>query len=165
MGWSRALDLRDQENEGHTQRVTETTVRLARAMGVDEAQIGPHSPRCAPARHRKNGVPDYILHKPEELTPEEQEIMRRIPSLPTTCSSHCLTHPRWIFPTVTMKNGWHGLPAALKGEAIPLAARIFRRRRRLDALHSDPALPAGWPGEKVLEHIRGLSGTISTPGG
>ncbi len=165
VGWSRALDLRDQETEGHTQRVTETTVRLARAMGVDEAQIV-HIRRGALLHDiGKMGVPDYILHKPEELTPEEQEIMRRHPQF-----AYDMLFPiAYLHPALDIPYCHHekwdgtGYPRGLKGEAIPLAARIFAAVDVWDALHSDRPYRAGWPGEKVLEHIRGLSGTHFDP--
>ena len=70
-GWSHALDLRDKETEGHTQRVTEMTLRLAKAMGIDEAELV-HIRRGALLHDiGKMGVPDNILLKPGELTEEE----------------------------------------------------------------------------------------------
>ena len=80
-GWARALDLRDHETEGHSRRVTEMTVRLARAMGVDESKIV-HFRRGALLHDiGKMGIPDAILRKPGPLTAEEWEVMRRHPSL------------------------------------------------------------------------------------
>ena len=80
-GWSRALDLRDKETEGHTQRVTEMTVRLARAMGIADAELV-HIRRGALLHDiGKMGVPDSILLKPGPLTDEEWVIMRQHPQL------------------------------------------------------------------------------------
>lgn len=78
-GWSRALDMRDKETEGHSQRVTEMTLRLARALGVKKEELV-HVRRGALLHDiGKLGVPDGILLKPGPLTPEEWEIMRRHP--------------------------------------------------------------------------------------
>src|SRR5215216_1601075 len=76
-GWSRALDLRDRETEGHTQRVTDMTLKLARKMGLSEERL--ILIRRGGLLHDigKMGIPDYILHKPEELTKDEQNIMRK----------------------------------------------------------------------------------------
>ncbi|HVF99734.1 MAG TPA: PAS domain S-box protein, partial [Chloroflexia bacterium] len=78
-GWSRALDLRDKETEGHTQRVTDMTVRLARAMGVGEAGVLQIQRGALLHDIGKMGIPDSILLKPGPLTEEEWEIMRRHP--------------------------------------------------------------------------------------
>lgn len=79
-GWSRAMDLRDRETEGHTQRVAEMTVSLARALGVPEADLA-HLRRGALLHDMgKLGVPDTILLKPGPLTDEEWEVMRRHPT-------------------------------------------------------------------------------------
>lgn len=78
-GWSRALDLRDKETEGHTQRVVELTLRLARTMGLDEAEWV-HVRRGALLHDMgKMGVPDAILLKPGALTDEEWKLMRKHP--------------------------------------------------------------------------------------
>src|SRR4026208_2511722 len=78
-GWSHALDLRDRETEGHSRRVTELTVKVARAMGVNESQLI-HIRRGALLHDiGKLGIPDHILFKPDRLTPEEWEIMQKHP--------------------------------------------------------------------------------------
>src|SRR5207237_2912987 len=78
-GWSRALDLRDKETEGHTRRVTEMTVRLARAVGISEAEITQIRRGALLHDIGKMGIPDSILMKPGPLTDEEREIMCRHP--------------------------------------------------------------------------------------
>jgi PAS domain S-box-containing protein/putative nucleotidyltransferase with HDIG domain len=79
-GWSSALDLRDRETEGHTQRVTEMTLRLAREMGVNESDLV-HVRRGALLHDiGKMGIPDSILFKPGPLTDGEWQIMRQHPS-------------------------------------------------------------------------------------
>ena len=78
-GWVVALDLRDRETEGHTQRVTEMTVRLARNLGCTDEEIL-HIRRGALLHDMgKMGIPDEILQKPGPLTEQEWEVMRRHP--------------------------------------------------------------------------------------
>ena len=78
-GWSKALDLRDKETEGHTQRVTELAIRLARSMGVDEAEIVQIQRGALLHDIGKMGVPDGILLKPGALTEEEWVMMKKHP--------------------------------------------------------------------------------------
>jgi len=78
-GWSRALDLRDHETEGHTQRVTDMTLRLARKLGLSEERLVFIRRGVLLHDIGKMGIPDHILHKPEELTEQEQQIMRQHP--------------------------------------------------------------------------------------
>ncbi|MEK6758186.1 MAG: HD domain-containing phosphohydrolase [Deltaproteobacteria bacterium] len=164
-GWSRALDLRDKETEGHSRRVTEMSLRLARAMGVsreDQAHI-----------HRgallhdigKMGIPDNILNKSGKLTDAEWEIMRRHPEYayellsPVEFLRQALDipychHERW---------DGKGYPRGLKGEQIPLLARIFTVADIFDALCSDRPYRPAWPRKKALEHISSLSGVDLDP--
>jgi putative nucleotidyltransferase with HDIG domain len=164
-GWSRALDLRDEETEGHTQRVTELTLRLARAMGVSEVELV-HIRRGALLHDiGKMGVPDRILLKPGPLTAEEKEVMRRHPQYaydmlwpiehlrPALDIPYC-HHERW---------DGSGYPRQLKGEQIPLAARIFAVVDVFDALTSDRPYRPAWPREKALEHIRRQAGRHFDP--
>lgn len=164
-GWSRALDLRDEETEGHTQRVTDLTLRLARAMGVGEAELV-HIRRGALLHDiGKMGVPDRILLKPGPLTEEEKEIMRRHPQYayemlqpvehlrPALDIPYC-HHERW---------DGSGYPRRLKGEQIPLAARIFAVADVFDALTSDRPYRPAWSREAALEHIRQQAGKDFDP--
>ena len=164
-GWSRALDLRDKETEGHTRRVTDMTVRLARAMGIDET--GMVHIRRGSLLHDigKMGIPDAILLKPGPLTKDEWEIMRLHPVyayellspiafLRTSLDIPYCHHEKW---------DGTGYPRGLQGEEIPLAARIFAIVDVYDALRSDRPYRTAWPEEKVLQHIRSLSGTHFDP--
>ncbi|MGC8855769.1 MAG: GAF domain-containing protein [Anaerolineae bacterium] len=154
-GWSRALDLRDHETEGHTQRVSELTLRLARAMRIPEHQVI-HIHRGALLHDiGKIGVPDSILHKEGPLTPEEWEIMRQHPRL-----AYDLMNPIvYLRPAVDIPYCHHekwdgtGYPQGLKGEEIPLAARIFAVADVFDALTSDRPYRKAWPVEQALQYI------------
>lgn len=164
-GWSRALDLRDKETEGHTQRVTEMTLKLARYMGMPEEQLV-HIHRGVLLHDiGKMGAPDSILLKPGPLTEEEWEIMRRHPQLAYD----------WLAPISFLQQAleipychhekWNGMgyPRGLKGEEIPLSARIFAVADVWDALTNDRPYRKAWSKEEALEYIRGNSGRHFDP--
>ncbi len=164
-GWSTALDLRDKETEGHTQRVVETTIKLAERMGIGSQELV--NMRRGALLHDigKMGIPDRILLKPDTLSDEEWMIMRMHPIYayqmlkPITYLGSALDipychHEKW---------DGTGYPRELEGEEIPLAARIFSIVDVYDALTSDRPYRAAWPKEKALNHIRQLSGTHFEP--
>ena len=164
-GWSHAMDLRDKETEGHTRRVTELTVQLSRAMGIREEQIV-HIRRGALLHDMgKLGIPDYILHKPGKLTDEEWVIMKQHPQF----AYDMLSSIDYLRPALDIPYCHHekwdgsGYPRGLKGEQIPLAARIFAVIDVWDALTSDRPYRAAWSHEKTLAYIRDLSGTHFDP--
>jgi putative nucleotidyltransferase with HDIG domain len=164
-GWSRALDYRDKETEGHTLRVTELTLHLARAMDLPESELV-HIRRGALLHDiGKMGVPDAILLKPGPLTDEEWTIMRRHPQI----ARDLLAPIAYLKPALDIPYCHHekwdgtGYPRGLKDDEIPLAARLFAVVDAWDALRSDRPYRAAWPEEKVLEHIRSLAGTHFDP--
>jgi PAS domain S-box-containing protein len=164
-GWARALELRDKETEGHSQRVTELTVRLARRMGLGEAQLA-HIRRGALLHDiGKMGIPDSILLKPGPLTDEEWEVMRRHPRY----AYDMLAPVAYLGPALDIPYAHHerwdgsGYPRGLKGEQIPLAARIFAVVDVWDALRFDRPYRAAWPAEQVRARIRELSGIHFDP--
>lgn len=164
-GWSRALDLRDKETEGHTQRVTEMTMWLARAAGIAEAELV-HVRRGALLHDiGKMGVPDQILLKPGSLSAEEWVIMRSHPSL-----AYEMLHPIvYLRPALDIPYCHHekldgtGYPRGLKGDEIPLAARIFAVADVWDALRSDRPYRPAWSEEKTRAHMESLKGTHFDP--
>ncbi|NTW97124.1 MAG: HD-GYP domain-containing protein [Oscillochloris sp.] len=165
VGWSRALDLRDQETEGHSQRVTEMTIRMAQAVGLSEADII-HVRRGALLHDiGKLGIPDAILHKPGPLSDEEWVIMRKHPEY----AYEWLVPIEYLRPALDIPYNHHerwdggGYPRKLAGTAIPLAARMFALADVWDALRSDRPYRKGWPIARVKEHIAGLSGSHFDP--
>ena len=164
-GWARALELRDQETEGHTRRVTEWTVRLARAMGI-EGEALTHIRRGAMLHDiGKMGIPDSILLKPGPLTEEEQEIMKKHPIY----AYEMLSPIEYLRPALDIPYCHHerwdgsGYPRGLKGQEIPLAARIFAVVDVWDALRSDRPYRSGLPREEALNYIRAQSGRLFDP--
>jgi putative nucleotidyltransferase with HDIG domain len=164
-GWSRAMDLRDQETEGHTQRVTEKTVLLARSLGLPDEDIL-HIRRGALLHDiGKIGVPDNILLKDGPLTEKEWDIMRKHPQY-----AYEMLHPiNYLRPSMEIPHLHHekwdgtGYPLGLKGEQIPLAARIFAIVDVYDALTSDRPYRKAWSEEKALNYIREQSGRHFDP--
>ena len=164
-GWSAALDLRDHETEGHSQRVTEMTLRLARALGVSEAEQ--EQLRRGALLHDigKMGIPDAILLKPGQLTDAEWGIMRHHPQF----ANDLLWPIAYLRPALDIPYCHHekwdgsGYPRQLRGEGIPLAARIFAVVDVWDALRSDRPYRRGWPEDEVRGHIREQSGAHFDP--
>lgn len=164
-GWSRALDLRDKETEGHTQRVTSLSVRLAAKLGLSDAEIV-HIRRGGLLHDiGKMGVTDSILHKPGPLTDEESQIMRRHPGY----AYDMLMPISYLRPALDIPYSHHekwdgsGYPMGLKGEAIPLVARIFAISDVFDALTSNRPYRKAWSVEKTLDYLRSQSGRHFDP--
>lgn len=164
-GWAKALELRDRETEGHSERVTELTVRIAERMGVPKE--GLRYIRWGALLHDigKLGVPDSILLKPGPLTEEEWAIMRQHPlyayemlrDIPYL--SRALDIPLYHHERFDGK----GYPKGLKGKEIPLPARIFAVVDVYDALTSDRPYRKAWPREKALEYIESEAGKAFDP--
>ena len=165
-GWSRAMDFRDKETEGHTQRVAEMTLKLARIMGIEGDNL--QYMRWGALLHDigKIGIPDAILYKEGKLTfDEEQLVMRKHPEV----AYEMLSPISFLRPALDIPYCHHekwdgtGYPHGLKGEQIPLAARIFAVVDVWDALRSDRPYRKGWPDEKVYKYISDQTGKHFDP--
>lgn len=164
-GWSRAMDLRDREAEGHAQRVTDLTLKLAQAMGLSDLDLT-HIRRGALLHDiGKMGLSDSILLKPDQLTPEEWVQMRKHPEF----AYDMLSYIRYLQPALDIPYCHHekwdgtGYPRGLKGDEIPLAARIFAVVDVWDALTSDRPYRKAWSREKALDYIQEQSGRSFDP--
>jgi putative nucleotidyltransferase with HDIG domain len=164
-GWSNALDLRDKETEGHTIRVTKMTIDLARQIGFSETDLI-HIKRGTLLHDiGKMGIPDHILLKPGKLTDEEWKIVRKHPQFAyDLLSPITYLHPALDIPYYHHEK-WDGsgYPKGLKGEQIPLAARLFSIIDVWDALTSDRPYRPAWSKEDTLRHIQALSGSHFDP--
>jgi PAS domain S-box-containing protein/putative nucleotidyltransferase with HDIG domain len=165
VGWVQALDLRDKETEGHSLRVTEMAVRLARVLGIGGEALE-HIRRGALLHDiGKLGIPDRILLKPGPLTEEEWELMRKHP----VYAYEWLQAIPYLHPALDIPYCHHekwdgsGYPRGLRGEEIPLAGRIFALADVWDALRSDRPYRPAWSEEAVREHIRSLAGSHFDP--
>jgi HD-GYP domain-containing protein (c-di-GMP phosphodiesterase class II) len=164
-GWSKALDLRDKETEGHTQRVVDMTLQIARVMGIPE-QDQVHIRRGALLHDiGKMGIPDAILLKPGPLNDEEWKIMHMHPGY-----AYDLLYPiKHLRPALDIPYAHHehwdgsGYPRNLKGENIPLAARIFAVIDVWDALTSDRPYRPAWSAKKAINYIQQQSGKYFDP--
>jgi putative nucleotidyltransferase with HDIG domain len=164
-GWSRAMDLRDKETEGHTQRVTELTLKLARAMRIRESELTQIRRGALLHDIGKMGVPDNILLKADQLTAAEWEKMRQHP----VWAYEMLSSIRYLQPALDIPYCHHekwdgtGYPRGLKGEEIPIAARIFAVADVWDAITSDRPYRKGWSEEDALQYIEEQSGKYFDP--
>jgi len=165
LGWSLAMDLRDKETEGHTQRVTDLAVRLGERMGVGQQEIG-HMRRGALLHDiGKLGVPDHILLKPGKLTQEEWEIMRQHPNY----ALNMLLPIPYLRPALDIPYCHHekwdgsGYPRGLKGDQIPFAARLFAIVDVWDALRTDRPYREKWSVEQTRAHLLEQSGKHFEP--
>ena len=164
-GWARTLELKDRETEGHSQRVMGFTLRLCRKLGITEDEIN-HIRRGALLHDiGKMGVPDNILLKKGPLTKEEWVVMRKhpkfaydmlsaIPFLEKAMDIPYCHHEKW---------DGSGYPRGLRGEEIPLSARIFAVVDVWDALRSDRPYRKAWTDEEALEEIKREKGTHFDP--
>jgi HD-GYP domain-containing protein (c-di-GMP phosphodiesterase class II) len=164
-GWSRALDLRDKETEGHTERVTKATIELAKVMDIPDEQLV-HIWRGSMLHDiGKLGVPDSILLKPGGLVDEEWELMRKHPQF----AYEMLKPIHFLHNALNIPHYHHekwdgsGYPHGLKGEMIPLEARIFTIVDVWDALSNDRPYRPAWPRERVLQYIKDQSGKMFDP--
>ncbi len=164
-GWSRAMDLRDQETENHTLRVTELTLRLARQMGVREEDLIHYRRGALLHDIGKLGVPDSILQKAGPLSDEEWVLMRQHPVY-----AYQMLYPiEYLRPAIEIPYCHHekwdgsGYPRGLKGEEIPLAARIFAVVDVFDALTSDRPYRKAWSIREALDYIKQQAGQHFDP--
>lgn len=164
-GWAKALELRDKETEGHSERVTQLTVRLAEAMGLTGEAL--MNIRRGALLHDigKMGVPDAILHKEGPLTTEERRIIQKHPQ----DAYNMLKQIQYLRVALEIPYCHHekwdgtGYPRRLKGEEIPLSARMFSVVDVYDALASDRPYRKALPLQEVLQYIKDQSGSHFDP--
>ncbi|HJS19245.1 MAG TPA: GAF domain-containing protein [Anaerolineales bacterium] len=164
-GWARALELRDRETEGHTRRVTELTLRLARYMGVSDSELVNIHRGVLLHDIGKMGVPDHILKKKGKLNDEEWKEMRMHPIYAYNLLSPISYLRNALDIPYCHHEHWNGggYPGGLKGEQIPLSARIFSVVDIWDALLTDRPYRKAWPENKVINYIKEVAGTILDP--
>jgi HD-GYP domain-containing protein (c-di-GMP phosphodiesterase class II) len=164
-GWGRALELRDHESDGHTRRVAQVAVDLAIDLGLNVEQI----------RHIRSGalihdigkiaIPDSILLKPGPLTAQEMNVMKRHP----VYAYELLKPIPYLQQALVIPYNHHekwdgtGYPLGLKGEDIPLPARLFTVVDVWDALLFDRPYRKGWPESRVLAYLRDNAGIFFDP--
>jgi putative nucleotidyltransferase with HDIG domain len=164
-GLATALEYRDCETVGHSRRVVDLSVRLARAMGCSEVETEQIRRGALIHDIGKMAIPDHILSKPGPLNEEEKKIMERhtvyardmlapIAFLQAASVISYCHHERW---------DGSGYPRRLKGDEIPRAARLFAVVDQWDALSSERPYRRAWPKEKIIAYIRENSGKQFDP--
>jgi HD-GYP domain-containing protein (c-di-GMP phosphodiesterase class II) len=164
-GWSAAMDLRDEETEGHSRRVTTLSLSLAAKLGLQEAEIAQVRRGAYLHDVGKIGIPDSILKKPGPLNEEEWALMKqhpkkaldmlgRIPYLKDSLDIPLYHHEKF---------DGTGYPYGLAGDKIPLPARLFSMIDVFDALTSDRPYRRAWPKEKAIDYIREQKGKHFDP--
>jgi len=164
-GWVNFLDLRDEGTEGHTMRVTESTLKICKAFGFSSQEMLQINRGVLLHDIGKIGIPDNILNKPGPLTEDEWKIMKKHPVF-----AYQMLYPiAYLRPALDIPYCHHekwdgsGYPRGLKGTEIPLTARIFAVVDVYDALTSDRPYRKAWKKEAVVEYIRQNSGTHFDP--
>ena len=165
-GWSKALEYRNEETKGHTDRVTELMLKSAKGLGIEESQLE-HIRRGALLHDiGKMAIPDVILNKPHSLTKQEEEIMKMHP----VYACEMLKEIEFLRPAITIPYCHHehwdgsGYPRGLKGEQIPLEARIFALVDAWDAITTDRPYRRAMVKEEAVQTIRDEIGTHFDPG-
>lgn len=159
-GWSRVLDMRDHVTDRHTHRVADLTVDLARKMGIPASDLGEIRRGALLHDIGKMGIPDAILQKPDVLTDAEWAVMKKHPEL----AYQFLAHISYLVPALDIPLCHHekwdgtGYPRQLKGEQIPLSARIFAVVDVYDALTSNRPYRKAWSRKDALTYIQEQSG-------
>jgi len=164
-GWAKALELRDQETEGHSQRVVALTLAVAKRFGFEGEELMDIRRGVLLHDIGKMAVPDEILRKPGPLTEAEWEVMRQHPAN----AYDMLKGIDYLEPALRIPHYHHerwdgsGYPEGLSGEDIPIEARIFAVVDVWDALNSDRPYRTAWPRQEVVKYLRKQSGTEFDP--
>jgi putative nucleotidyltransferase with HDIG domain len=163
--WAKVLEYRDKETEGHSRRLVELSAQLARALGLNPEEID-HLRRGALLHDiGKLAIPDEILLKPGALNDAERRMMEQHPAY----AKQMLAQVAFLQPSVEVAYSHHerwdglGYPEGLKGEEIPLSARIFAVVDQWDALTSDRPYRKAWTRDNVIAYLKENSGKIYDP--
>ena len=163
--WARVLEIRDKETEGHSRRLVELSTQLARVLNCSEEEIVYLRRGALMHDIGKLAIPDDILLKPGPLDSDERKVLEQHPIY----AKQMLSQVSFLQPSIDVVYSHHerwdgnGYPDGLKGDQIPLAARIFAVVDQWDALGSDRPYRKAWPFEKVVAYIRDNAGIIYDP--
>jgi putative nucleotidyltransferase with HDIG domain len=164
-GWSNALELRDHETSGHSQRVTNLMKSMMDALGIDGETRVNYQRGVLLHDIGKMGIPDSILNKPGPLDVKERQIMQQHPIY----AIEMLKNIEFLKPSLSIPYSHHerwdgtGYPLGLKGEEIPLEARIFAIVDVWDAITSDRPYRNSMSKEEAIQTICNGNGTQFDP--
>jgi len=164
-GWARTVELRSGEGDGHTERVMRLSLQLARKLGMRGKELV-HLRRGALLHDIGNlALPDALLRKPKPLTPSERAQIEEHPAF-----AYAILSPiEFLRPAIDIPFCHHerwdgsGYPRRLRGETIPLIARIFAVVDVWSALTSDRPHREAWPEEKACNYLREQAGVLFDP--
>jgi len=164
-GWSAAMDLRDEDTEGHSLRVTNLAENLGVRLGLSDLEISQIHKGALLHDIGKIGIPDSILKKPGPLTEEEWELMRKHPKI----ALDMLERISYLKDSLAIPLYHHerydgtGYPFGLKGKEIPLQARLFAIVDVFDALICDRPYRKAWTREKIIDYLKEQKGQQFDP--
>ncbi len=164
-GWSRALEIRDKETEGHSHRVTDLTLRLGRSLGIHGGDLESLYRGALLHDIGKMAIPDSILLKKSHLDDDEWKVMRTHPRIAyDMLAAISFLQPALVIPAFHHEwwNG-QGYPVGLRGEQIPLAARVFAVVDVWDALLSDRPYRKAWTRDQTILYLKEQSGKQFDP--
>ncbi len=164
-GWARALELREHETADHSRRVVDLSLKIARELCFSAPELNDLERGALLHDIGKMGVPDNILLKPGPLSDDEWVIMKQHPEY----AYHLLKDVDYLHQSLEIPYSHHerwdgsGYPRGLKGEEIPLSARIFSIVDVWDALLSDRPYRPAWNRQAVMKYIEEQSGKMFDP--
>lgn len=163
--WAKVLEYRDRETEGHSRRLVELSTRLAQALGLSAEEITYLRRGALLHDIGKLAIPDEILLKPGALNDGERKMLEKHP----VYAKQMLSQVTFLEPSIEVAYSHHerwdglGYPEGLKGEEIPLRARIFTVVDQWDALTSDRPYRKAWTRKDVIAYLQENSGKIYDP--
>ncbi len=163
--WAKVMEYRDRETEGHSRRLVDLSTRLARALGLPEEDVSQLQRGALLHDIGKLAIPDEILLKPSALNEQEMKTMQKHPEY----AKQMLAGIPFLEPAVAVAYSHHerwdgqGYPQRLKGEEIPLLARLFAVVDAWDALSSERVYRTAWPQEQIKAHLRENAGVEFDP--
>ncbi len=160
-----ALDFRDNETQGHSLRVVQYAMVVAARLSIEEPQLTQIRRGSILHDVGKIGVPDAVLRKPGKLNAEEWEEMRKHPEMGYRMLQHIpfLASALDLVLSHQERYDGSGYPGGLKGEGIPLGARIFAVVDTFDAMTSDRPYRAALSIREAREEIERCTGTQFDP--
>jgi diguanylate cyclase (GGDEF)-like protein len=159
------IEARDLYTYGHSRKVSRYAVSLAEAIGLPSDKVAVVSTAALLHDIGKIGIPDEVLNKIDKLGPEAWELIHAHPKLSTTIVGHVVSLVSCLPAILHHHERWDGggYPAGLKGEAIPVEARILAIADAFDAMTSSRPYRNKLSYKKVLKELKSCSGSQFDP--